>query len=708
VWSLCAAHVEITSTLSLVVEVSFFSKMSSTAPALPPAQAVTISEEEKSEWKETFTELSSPADSSNNGNGESSSSTTTTNGTTPPSTDGTLALGNLQEALSRVGFRLPAWRVRDIVDRMDRGQGGLSLEEFEKICADQKARDFSSTFKKKISKKENVETIGGMSEASSEGTTHSVRNEEEMAFANWINSNLANDKDVQHLLPLSADGKDLYQKVTDGILIVKMINHSCPDTIDERAVNKKPSTVYAKHENLTLALNSAQSIGCNVVNIDANDMIQGKPHLVLGLLWQIIRLGLFNQITLDQCPGLAILLDGGGEKVEDLMKLSPEAILLRWANHQLERSGAPKRINNFTNDISDSEAYTHLLYQIAPLELGVTKEALMESDQMSRAEIMLQQADKLGCRSFISPKDVVEGIYKLNMAFVANLFNNHPGLDSSNIDLEDYANVEESREEKTYRNWMNSLGVSPYVNNLSSDLADGLIIFQLYDIINPGVVQWTKVTRKFSRMKKFMEKLENCNYVVELGRRQKFSLVGIAGQDINDGNSTLTLALVWQLMRSYTLSVLSSLNQSASNANVEQEIVQWVNTKLESAQKDSKIHSFQDSKIATAKPIIDLIDAIKPGVINYELLQEGGSYEEDLANAKYALSMARRIGARVYALPEDVVEVKHKMVMTVFACLMSKDYVPNMDSKKKASTASSNGDSSMEAIVAETRSLLQN
>ena len=44
-------------------------------------------------------------------------------------------------------------------------------------------------------------------------------------------------------------------------------------------------------------------------------------------------------------------------------------------------------------------------------------------------------------------------------------------------------------------------------------------------------------------MKKFMEKLENCNYVVELGRRQKFSLVGIAGQDINDGNSTLTLAL---------------------------------------------------------------------------------------------------------------------------------------------------------------------
>lgn len=46
--------------------------------------------------------------------------------------------------------------------------------------------------------------------------------------------------------------------------------------------------------------------------------------------------------------------------------------------------------------------------------------------------------------------------------------------------------------------------------------------------------------------------LENCNYAVELGKHPaKFSLVGIGGQDLNDGNPTLTLALVWQLMRRY-------------------------------------------------------------------------------------------------------------------------------------------------------------
>ncbi len=43
--------------------------------------------------------------------------------------------------------------------------------------------------------------------------------------------------------------------------------------------------------------------------------------------------------------------------------------------------------------------------------------------------------------------------------------------------------------------------------------------------------------------------------------------------------------------------------------------------------------------------------------------------------------MARKIGARIYALPEDISEVKPKMVMTVFACLMARDYIPNMVSK---------------------------
>ena len=41
---------------------------------------------------------------------------------------------------------------------------------------------------------------------------------------------------------------------------------------------------------------------------------------------------------------------------------------------------------------------------------------------------MLRAADRMNCREFVTPTDIVKGNSKLNMAFVANLFNTHPAL----------------------------------------------------------------------------------------------------------------------------------------------------------------------------------------------------------------------------------------------------------------------------------------
>lgn len=51
-------------------------------------------------------------------------------------------------------------------------------------------------------------------------------------------------------------------------------------------------------------------------------------------------------------------------------------------------------------------------------------------------------------------------------------------------------------------------------------------------------------------------------------------------------------ALIWQLMRAYTLSVLTRL-ANTGNPIIEKEIVQWVNNKLSNAGKTSSIRSFQ-------------------------------------------------------------------------------------------------------------------
>lgn len=129
-------------------------------------------------------------------------------------------------------------------------------------------------------------------------------------------------------------------------------------------------------ENLNLALNSASAIGCTVVNIGAQDLKEGKPHLVLGLLWQIIKVGLLADIEISRNEGkiikhiyfsciytfygkdlyfsvflsalIALLKEG--EDLEELMKLSPEELLLRWVNYHLTNAGWPN-INNFSQDI---------------------------------------------------------------------------------------------------------------------------------------------------------------------------------------------------------------------------------------------------------------------------------------------------------------------------------------------------------------------
>lgn len=133
-------------------------------------------------------------------------------------------------------------------------------------------------------------------------------------------------------------------------------------------------------------------------------------------------------------------------------------------------------------------------------------------------------------------------------------------------------NIEETREERTYRNWMNSMGVDPHVNWLYSDLSNGLVIFQvkknesifdifllmniffdmfqLYDIIKPHIVDWNRVVKIFHKLRGMMDQIQNCNYAVDLGKQLCFSLVGIQGKDIYDGSRTLTLGNCFEIVAS--------------------------------------------------------------------------------------------------------------------------------------------------------------
>lgn len=95
-------------------------------------------------------------------------------------------------------------------------------------------------------------------------------------------------------------------------------------------------------ENLNLAINAAKSIGITVVNIGSSDIQEGRPHLVLGLVWQVVKMALLANINLKANPNLIRLLEPG-ETLEAFLKLPPEKILLRWFNHHLEEARPRRR-----------------------------------------------------------------------------------------------------------------------------------------------------------------------------------------------------------------------------------------------------------------------------------------------------------------------------------------------------------------------------
>ncbi|KFQ07139.1 Plastin-2, partial [Haliaeetus albicilla] len=362
--------------------------------------------------------------------------------------NGFIHTNDLTDVLKAANLPLPGYKARELIQNLTTtGDGRISFDEFISIFQNLKSDDVAKSFRKQINKKEGICAIGGTSEQSSAGTQHSYSEEEKYAFVNWINKALEKDPDCKHVVPMNPETDDLFQAVGDGIVLCKMINFSVPDTIDERTINKKKLTPFTIQENLNLALNSASAIGCHVVNIGAEDLKEGKPYLVLGIYSPLQVFTTSSIFFFFSCLALIALLREG-ESLEDLMKLSPEELLLRWANYHLENAGCNK-VNNFSSDIKDSRAYYHLLNQVAPKgdeegipAITIDMSGLREKDDVQRAECMLQQAERLGCRQFVTATDVVRGNPKLNLAFIANLFNKYPALHKPENQDIDWSSIE--------------------------------------------------------------------------------------------------------------------------------------------------------------------------------------------------------------------------------------------------------------------------
>ncbi|GMH40509.1 hypothetical protein BSKO_08413 [Bryopsis sp. KO-2023] len=500
-------------------------------------------------------------------------------------------------------------------------------------------------------------------------------------LARLINRRLGEDADLVGMLPVKVGSNDIFDACASGVLSCKLINSFVVEAVDERALNLPSDAAGLRmsdmRENHRLGLNSLRTL-CRISDLDDAKLARGEADQILKLLWQIVRVGLLQDVDVRRTRELRIL-QNDDEDIFHMLQLTPETLLLRWINFCIEQSGldgsiAP--IQNFGEHLKDCKAYLAIQHRVSPEICDM--DAFREPNVKKRVSMVMENCENMGLECMHTEGDILSGMESLGKVLMAQLFWHGHGLDFSDeeeleTDPDNFEGEDEgSREERTSRMWMNSLGCDMHCMNLfSEDFRSGWMLLQVLDAIEPGCVDWKRAFKPpFKAVVRRIKSVENCNQVLAISRDVlNASLVGIGGDDIADGKRKPILALVWQLMRIHTMRVLRSGAGGAPTLS-EADLLGWANQLLQLQGSRYSISSFKDPELGTGKPLLDLLKAIEPNAVNEKHIHPGVTPLQRELNAKYVISVARKLGAAIFVVWEDIAEVKPKILEVLLTSLM--------------------------------------
>jgi len=201
--------------------------------------------------------------------------------------------------------------------------------------------------------------------------------------------------------------KDLQCDLSDGFMLKCMY-----EVLTEKDFGrfKKAKMRISKVENLSRVLQKFSSDGLRLVNIGAEDICDGNPKIILGLIWSLITkyqiMAMRGGHASPVKGRLKSSSEAGGERSPQKSAISPKKVLLRWLNVQLV--DYPTEVKDFRRSWVNGHALCDLVDSFAPDQL--LPEGTRADSALSRIEEAMAVAEeRLGVPRVLESEHLLSG-----------------------------------------------------------------------------------------------------------------------------------------------------------------------------------------------------------------------------------------------------------------------------------------------------------
>ncbi|KAI3401285.1 hypothetical protein diail_11991 [Diaporthe ilicicola] len=189
---------------------------------------------------------------------------------------------------------------------------------------------------------------------------------QQKTFTKWLNTKI----DVRGL-----EVKDLVKDLSDGVILIHLLECLSQESLGRYAA--KPKLRVQRFENVNLGLDFVKSRGIQMVNMGAEDVVDGNRKIILGLIWTLILRFTISDINEEGMTAKEGLLLWCQRKTACYEECDVRDFSASWndglAFCALLDIHRPDLIDYDQLDKSDHKGNMQLAFDIAHKEIGIPK-----------------------------------------------------------------------------------------------------------------------------------------------------------------------------------------------------------------------------------------------------------------------------------------------------------------------------------------------